>query len=148
MNSKHYRVILHRELKKLQEELEAYPNEEALWITTDGIQNSAGALAVHLMGSLKSYIGQGLGKVPYERNRELEFNAPPRPRAEILAEIDEVRSLSKEVLDNLDADELAGTFPQEIDGQSYPTELILHHVLGHLTYHLGQINYHRRLLAK
>ncbi|MEO1653970.1 MAG: DinB family protein [Bacteroidota bacterium] len=147
MNSKHYRVILHRELKKLKEELEAYPQEEALWLTQEGIQNSAGTLAVHLLGSLRTYIGKALGKVDYQRNKEAEFKAAPRPRQEILAEIDAVLALTKDVLDQLDSETIAGTFPQEVEGQNYPTELILHHVLAHVTYHLGQINYHRRLLG-
>ncbi len=147
LNPKHYRVILERELKKLYEEIAAYPSEEALWKVTAGIQNSGGNLALHLIGNLKGYFGSALGDTGYLRDKNTEFSQQNVPKATILAEIEGLYAPLKKIIDGLTPNIIEGDYPQEIEGKTYPTALILHHLLAHFTYHLGQINYHRRLLV-
>ena len=43
-------------------------------------------------------------------------------------------------------DKLNETYPINVFGYEMTTEYFLTHLTTHLTYHLGQINYHRRLL--
>ncbi len=145
MNPQHYRIILQRELKKLKEEIEQYPSEEAMWKVPAGIHNSAANLAIHLVGNLNYYVGEVLGKTGYERQKEQEFTRKDYNRAQILEAIDQVMVMVQKVLDDLAEEVLVGIYPAEVEGQTYPTELILHHTMAHFAYHLGQINYHRRL---
>lgn len=147
LNPKHYRIILERELKKLYDEVAAYPSEEALWQMPKGISNSGGNLALHLIGNLKGYFGAALGGTDYLRDKSTEFSQKNVPQASILAEIEALFAPLKEIIEGLETKTLEGDFPQEIEGKTFPTELMLHHLLAHFTYHLGQINYHRRLLT-
>lgn len=147
MTPKYYRIILHRELDKLQAELTKYEQEEDIWKLYPGIQNSAGNLAIHLLGNLKHYVGAEIGQTGYERDKPSEFQVKGISREEIYAEIEEVKKLTKDILDNLSSEVLEGDFIDRLEDKVYPTELILHHIMAHFTYHLGQINYHRRLLV-
>jgi hypothetical protein len=147
LNPKHYRVILERELKKLHDEVSAYTSEASLWKVSEGITNSGGNLAVHLVGNLKYYIGAVLGKEDYVRNKELEFSIKNVSKATILADIEGLFEPLKQIIDNLENEVIDGNYPSEIEGKTYPTELILHHTIAHFSYHLGQINYHRRILG-
>ena len=49
-------------------------------------------------------------------------------------------------LDNLTEDQLGGDFPMIIWEKPTPADYTLVHLATHLNYHLGQVNYHRRLL--
>ena len=62
-----------RELKKLREEIAAYPSEESLWLIAGQIKNPSGNLCMHLVGNLNTYIGARLGGTDYVRDRPLEF---------------------------------------------------------------------------
>ena len=142
------KTVFDRDLNKLHQEIEAYQTEQALWRTEPGISNSAGNLCLHLLGNLNTYIGAVLGRSGYIRNRDLEFSARDVPRAELLARIAETRRVVEAALTPLTDDQLAHEYP--IIVWEAPTSLgyLLMHLTTHLTYHLGQINYHRRLLDK
>ncbi len=47
---------------------------------------------------------------------------------------------------NLKNEDLQKTFPINVFNYEMTTEFFLVHLTTHLNYHLGQINYHRRLL--
>ncbi|WP_311136920.1 hypothetical protein [Chryseobacterium luquanense] len=49
-------------------------------------------------------------------------------------------------LEKVSEEDLNKEFPIQALGYPMTTEYFLIHLLGHLSYHLGQINYHRRLL--
>jgi uncharacterized damage-inducible protein DinB len=49
-------------------------------------------------------------------------------------------------LDQLSEDDLAREYPLIVFDKKMSTEYFLVHLATHLAYHLGQINYHRRLL--
>lgn len=139
--------ILERHLQTLRTELEAYEREEDLWKTAPGIANSAGTLALHLMGNLQHYIGAVLGKTGYVRDRDAEFARRDVPRAEILSELERTIGVVRRVLPSLDPTTLADEYPQEVAGRRMTTGYHLIHLTAHFTYHLGQVNYHRRLLG-
>ena len=137
--------IFERELLKLKEELTNFKDEANIWKTTNGVSNSAGNLALHLMGNLNHFIGALLGNTGYVRKRDEEFSQKNIPREEMLANIDKVIAMVPGVLNSLSAEQLQQDFPFEVFGKR-PTEFYLLHFYGHLSYHLGQINYLRRIL--
>ena len=137
--------LIERDLLKLREELAAFKNEEHLWATLPGVTNSVGNLSLHLIGNLNHFIGATLGQTGYVRQRDMEFSTRGVSREHIIAEIDKVRDMVGRVLGGLAPDVLEAQYPFEIFGQR-STGFYLTHFYGHLTYHLGQINYLRRIL--
>ena len=140
--------LFERDLAKLKQEIVAYTNEADLWKIQDGIANSAGNLCLHLVGNLKHFVGKILGGVAYERNREKEFADKDVPKEQLLKSIDETKEAVTGALSKLSAEDIDKIYPLSVFGYEMTTEYFLIHLYGHLNYHLGQINYHRRLLNK
>ena len=139
--------LFERDLQRLKTEIDLYKDEDYLWILKEGISNSAGNLCLHLLGNLNHYIGAILGNTDYVRYREDEFNLKNIPRQDLLTNIENCRHVVKTILHKLTAEDLAKEFEQKVFDRPVTTEMMLMHLTTHLTYHLGQINYHRRLLA-
>jgi len=135
-----------RDLNKLKTEIELYQNEERIWQMEGKIKNSGGNLCLHLLGNLNTYIGRELGKTGYIRHRDLEFSQKNVPRSEMIQQIEETIQMINSSLDKLSDDQLTEEYPLLIWKEKTSTEYLLVHLTTHLTYHLGQINYHRRLL--
>ena len=140
------KILLRRDLEKLKQEIELYRSEEKIWYVENGISNSAGNLCLHLVGNLNTYIGAEFGKTGYVRHRDLEFSLKDVPRMELLRKITETIAVVEKALDSLTAKQLAAEYPQQVFDKPMTTEYFLVHLSSHLTYHLGQVNYHRRLL--
>lgn len=142
------KTLFDRDLNKLYQEIEAYQTEQALWRIAPGIRNSAGNLCLHLLGNLNTYIGAELAHTGYVRNRDQEFSAQNIPRAHLLASITATQLMVVAALTPLPDAQLATQYPVLV--WEAPTSLgyLLLHLTTHLAYHLGQINYHRRLLDK
>ncbi len=139
--------ILLRELGTLQAEIEAYPREADLWRVVPGISNPGGTLALHLCGNLQHYIGARLGNSGYVRDRAAEFSQRDMPRVEILRLVDTTIASVTAALSRLDARALDADFPEAVGGFTLKTTEFLAHLASHLAYHLGQIDYHRRLTS-
>lgn len=138
-----------RDLLKLKEEINLYKDETKLWVIDKEIKNSAGNLALHITGNLNHFIGAILGNNGYVRNREAEFADKNIPLSEIIKGIDNTTEVIKSVLPQTTDEELKKDYPVEVlkyKGRM-SKEFFLIHLYGHLNYHLGQVNYHRRLLA-
>ncbi len=138
--------IFERDLLKLKEEISLYKDENNLWVTEKQISNAAGNLTLHLIGNLNHFIGATLGHTGYVREREKEFSTKNIPLKELLASIDTTVNIVRQTLGSLTAEDLNKNFPLEKHGQVVKTDFMLLHLLAHLEYHLGQINYHRRLI--
>lgn len=138
-----------RDLTKVMAELEAYASDDALWTVRGEIANSAGTLALHLSGNLSQFVGEDLGGVPYERDRPAEFSRRDVPRAELLADLRRTLNVVQATLAGLDETRLDHINPRQLPGfpDNMTTRFFLIHLYGHLNYHLGQINSHRRLTA-
>lgn len=141
-------TLFSRDLQKLKIEVEAYSANSNLWLVEENISNSAGNLCLHLIGNFNHFIGAALGKTGYIREREKEFADKNIPRSEIVANIEATEKMISEVLHTLTAEDLERDFPINVFGQPMTTEYFLIHLTTHLSYHLGQINYHRKLLDK
>lgn len=139
--------LFNRDLQRLQDELSAYPSETAIWQTAPGISNSAGTLVLHLNGNLQHFIGAVLGNTGYVRNREAEFSTRDVPRSTLLEEIRETVRVIGTVLPSLNETAFAEVYPVKVFDEQMTTGHFLVHLSTHLNYHLGQINYHRRLLS-
>ena len=138
--------IFIRDLSKLKGEIESYPNENSIWEIRSDINNSAGNLTLHLIGNLNTYIGAELNKTGYIRNRELEFTRKNVPRVQLIKSIEATINVIENALDQLSVTDLEKEYPILIWEKKTSTEYVLIHLTTHLAYHLGQINYHRRLL--
>ena len=139
--------IIERDLNKLEEEINLYSNEEIIWRINKDIKNSGGNLCLHLCGNLQHFIGAILGKTGYVRNRDNEFAAKGIARAELIAEIQRTKNAVESTLRKLNPTVLKDEFPIQVLGYPMTTLYFLTHLSAHLEYHLGQINYHRRLLS-
>lgn len=138
--------LFRRDLTRLSQQVEAFPNDEALWQTLPGVTNAAGNLALHIEGNLREYIGRQLGKLPYTRNRELEFSTKGMSRRELGTRIAELRRSIPEVIEHLSSEQLDTEYPKVVLEIATSTRQLLIHLHGHLNWHLGQIDYLRRVL--
>ena len=139
--------LFNRDLNKLNDEILAYPDEYSLWEVDAKIKNSGGNLAIHIIGNLNHFIGAHLGSTNYIRQRDKEFNDKNVPRELIVDQIKDIKNILNDVLSSLNNEVLSRNYPIEVFGKPMSTEYFLIHLYGHLNYHLGQINYHRRLLS-
>jgi hypothetical protein len=139
--------LILRDLDKLEKEITLYPTEESIWRVSGQITNPAGNLCLHLCGNLQHYIGFRLGNTEYKRNRDLEFTAKNIPREKLLAEITQTKKAVRDALSLLHPEQLNAIYPENVFNEPMTTQYFLVHLSGHLTYHLGQVNYHRRLLS-
>ncbi len=139
-------TLFERDLQRLHKEIAAFGQEEHLWQTAGNVPNSAGNLALHLAGNLLTYIGDTLGKHSYVRNREAEFATKNLPKQELLGQIEHTKAVVHTSLQTLRAEDLALEYPEEVLGYKMTTHFFLMHLLAHLSYHLGQVNYLRRIL--
>lgn len=139
--------LFDRDLLKLKSELEAYKSEDLLWKLRGEISNSAGNLCLHLMGNLNHYLGAQLGNTGFIRNRPLEFSDKNIPIAELISKIEATRLMLPKVLENLTPEDLSTNHTEEYNNGQGSNEYFLIHLYGHFSYHLGQINYHRRLIS-
>jgi hypothetical protein len=137
--------LFHRDLNTLKREIDAYQNEDNLWISNDEISNSAGNLALHLIGNLNHFIGATIGS-GYVRQRDLEFSLKDVPKAELIIQIDDTISIVESIINRLTESDLQKEYKRRVSEDYMTTEFFLVYLTIHLAYHLGQINYHRRLL--
>jgi uncharacterized damage-inducible protein DinB len=135
-----------RDLNKLKQELELYVNEAVIWKTDKQIANTAGNLCLHLVGNLNTYIGATLGKTGYIRNRDLEFSQKDVARKELIQKVEATIRMIEEVLPTVSEATIQQEYPIVVLAEKTSTEYFLVHLAAHLSYHLGQVNYHRRLL--
>lgn len=140
--------LYERDLDKLLQELKAYKNEENLWLIDGEIANSGGNLVLHLCGNLRHFIGAMLGGSSYIRQRDDEFALKDVKRYELVSQINQTKKSVLETLAELPEEKLDEIYPVNVLGKEMTTLFFLHHLYGHLNYHLGQINYHRRLFDK
>ncbi len=140
--------IFGRDILKLKDELNNYKDEKMLWVTGEGINNSPGNLCLHLVGNLNHFIGSVLGKNGYQRERDKEFSLKNIPVSELNAMIERTSEVVLKTLTAMTEKDLDQDFPEMKHDKFLKTDFMLLHLLAHFNYHLGQINYHRRLMDK
>ena len=138
--------LFERDLEKLKTEITSYKDEKKMWELTGEISNSAGNLCLHICGNLQHFIGSVLGISGYKRDRDSEFSRKNIPMDEMIRKIDHTMFTVKKTLNELDVNRLDEIYPINVFGKEMTTAFFLVHLTTHLNYHLGQINYHRRVL--
>jgi hypothetical protein len=138
--------LFKRELEKLKLEISSYQNEKNLWLVDKNIANSAGNLCLHLVGNLNTYIGAEIGKTGYIRNRDLEFSQKDVPQQQLIKMVEDTIKVVEDGLNKLNESDLENEYSLLVFKEKTSTGFFLIHMAAHLDYHLGQINYHRRLL--
>ena len=140
------RSIFKRDLELLSTEIAMYQNEEKLWHIEGNIANSSGNLCLHLVGNLNHFIGAVLDNTGYVRQRDLEFSSKDIPKSVLLEMIKSTADMIEHTFSTLSDEQLEVEYPIVVFAEKMTTAYFLVHLATHLTYHLGQINYHRRLL--
>jgi hypothetical protein len=139
--------LLQRDLALLEKEISLYPDSKLIWLVKGEIKNPAGNLCLHLCGNLQHFIGTVLGNSGYIRQREKEFSIKGLSSKELIEEINKTRKILAETLSHIDPSGLEKEYPIQVFGEPMTVQYFLMHLAGHLNYHLGQVNYHRRLLT-
>lgn len=140
-------AIICRELRALERELNAYQTEDQVWALPPGLPNSAGTLALHAAGNLRHFIGSVLGSTPYVRDRDAEFGRRDVPRAELIDGLHAADKAVGETLGQLDPAKLAERYPLLVANRRVVTGDFLTHLAVHLAYHVGQVDFHRRIVT-
>lgn len=135
-----------QDLSRVKDEILQFRNEDNLWLTVGTAKNSAGNLVLHLVGGTSYLIGSLLAHTGYQRNREQEFLLKGIPRAALLQQLDSLIALVGNTLRAMPAETLGSPYPIPFDDKEVPVRYVLVKLLGHINYHLGQINYLRRML--
>jgi hypothetical protein len=135
-----------RDLNRLRKQIDSFASDDALWQTLPGVINPAGNLALHLEGNLREFVGRQLGKLPYSRTRDLEFSLKRLSREDVSSRLEELSQTIPSIIENLSAEQLEMEYPEEVLDSAMTTHHFLVHLYGHLNWHLGQIDYLRRML--
>lgn len=133
-------------LNQLKAEIEAFPNDASLWMVPKGVSNSPGNLALHLAGNLQHFVGALLGNTGYVRDRDLEFSIKGQTKEYVLEQIEKAHEVVQATLSSLTEEQENAIFPSDFKGEMVKVNVALSHLLAHLAYHNGQINYLRRML--
>jgi hypothetical protein len=144
--SSEFAALYRRDLARLVRQHDAFSDAD-LWRVLPGVTNAAGNLMLHLNGNLREYIGRQIGDVAYTRDRPREFAARDVPRAEMTAALAELATLIPDVLAAAPVARWDDTFPENVLGEPLTNRHFVVHLYGHLGYHLGQIDYLRRVLT-
>ena len=144
MSASTLRLLITRELRAFRRELEAYPDDASVWRPVPGLPNTGGTLALHVAGNIRHFIGAIVGRDGYVRDRDAEFARRDVPRAELIAGLDAAIVAVDGALASASPDLMRGTWPEPIAKRAVSAADFLVHLVAHLAYHLGQIDYHRR----
>lgn len=141
------KTLFLRELDGLIDEIEAYPDDDALWKKAPAIENPGGTLALHLAGNLRHFVGASMAGSDYTRDRKAEFSRTDLTRSEVAGTIRAAREEVARALGSMTEADLELSAP--LHGFEPPPgrRRFLIHLLSHLAYHLGQVDYHRRFVS-
>jgi hypothetical protein len=132
-------VSLFRFYKRLGDGALSQASDEAIFAVLDAEANSIAVIVKHLEGNMRSRWRDFLttdGEKP-DRDRDAEFEAPPKTRAEVLALWESGWALVFRELDRVTEPDMARTI--YIRGEGHSVTQAIHRQLAHYAYHVGQI---------
>jgi len=135
-----------KDLRKLIEEVNLFRNEENLWKTLGTVKNSSGNLVLHIIGGLNHFFGAILAHTGYVRNRDLEFSKKGVARKDLVAQLEALIPTVNATLASITPEQMDAEYPIPFDDAKNSNSYVLVRLLVHLDYHLGQVNYLRRIL--
>lgn len=132
-------------LNSLKDEISLYKDPGKIWLLSGSISNTPGNLCLHICGNLNHFFGAVIGNTGYIRERDQEFSKRNLSREELFGAIDETKIMIGKIFDDLTQDDINKIYPINKFGENVTYGFIFSRLVSHLSYHLGQINYHRRL---
>lgn len=141
-----FTIFISRGIEAIITELQQYKNEEDVWKVSGEIKNSGGNLALHINGSISHFVGAVMAGNGYIRNRDAEFTDRNIPREKIIAALNSTKAMCTEFIHRQSPEFFTAIFPLTTFGDNRSNHYVLMQMVTHLQYHLGQINYHRRLM--
>ena len=132
-----------RDIRKMIEEVNLFGNEEHLWQTQGTVRNSCGNLVLHIIGGMNYLIGTTLAHTGYIRDRDLEFLRKGVGRKDLVVQLEQLIPMINETLNTVSLEE---NYPHTFDDATRTNGYVLVQLSLHLNYHLGQVNYLRRIL--
>ena len=135
-----------RDIQRIIDEIALFKDEANIWKICGSIKNSAGNLVLHLIGGLNYLIGTNLFHTGYVRNRDAEFTIKGIEKEQLMEQLKELNSMIGKTISSLTEEQLDSSFPIFFDKENATVNYVLTQLLLHLNYHLGQINYLRRIL--
>jgi uncharacterized damage-inducible protein DinB len=124
-------------LPKIERCLDKLSDQDIWWRPNDA-SNSIGNLILHLCGNVTMWIIGGVGDLPFERNRQLEFDERRElPSEELRQRLRTVVQRADQVLSTLDEKSLE----RRRQIQDYDVSVLeaVYHVVEHFSMHTGQI---------
>ena len=135
-----------RDIRKLIEEVNLFSNEDNLWRTHGSVKNTSGNLVLHITGGLNYLVGTQLAQTGYVRNRDQEFTSKGVKKEYLIAGLEELIPMINKTLNAFTQEDMEAEYPLIFDDMKVSNSYVLLQLLLHLNYHLGQINYLRRML--
>jgi hypothetical protein len=130
-------LLLADYLPKIDRSLDPLSADDIWWRPNDA-SNSIGNLILHLRGNVTMWIIGGVGKRPFERNRQAEFDERTQiPAVELKRRLRETVQQADEVMRALTASELLTR--RQIQGYDVTVLEAIYHVVEHFGMHTGQI---------
>ena len=112
--------------------------DDDIWWRPNEASNSIGNLVLHLCGNVTMWILGGVGRLPFERDRQQEFDERRSiPAAELRSRLRGVVQRADEVMGAVGSDELLSR--RQIQGYDVTVLEAIYHVVEHFGMHTGQI---------
>src|ERR1041385_9544507 len=113
--------LYRRDLTRLLQELEAFPDTSSLWRPLPGISNSAGNLILHLEGNLRECSCRCIGAIPYQRRRDAEFSTTGLTAAELRPRVQQLIDQVPATIAALTPESLDAIQPEPLGNRQMPT---------------------------
>jgi uncharacterized damage-inducible protein DinB len=140
------KTIITRDLQTLKKELNIGIKNHQLWKVYPGITNSIGNLTLHICGNLRHFIGNVIGNSGYQRDRDAEFTNNSATINELQSLIDKTIEEISTAMDKISKNSASEDYHVEIGGNRMKNNEAVIYLISHLGYHLGQVNYLRRII--
>ncbi len=137
-----------RDLAAVGREVDAYADDVQPWVVVPGLPNVGGTLVLHVCGNLRHYVGAVLGGSGYVRDRPMEFSTHDVSRQQLGQIVNSARAEVARALSAIDPAILQIRYPERVGPVLLTTGDFLFHLVSHLAYHLGQLDYHRRVVTR
>jgi uncharacterized damage-inducible protein DinB len=113
-------------------------SDEDVWWRPNDASNSIGNLILHLSGNVTQWLIGGVGRRPFERHRQQEFDERRQiPAPELFTRLKAVVEDAVEIISGLQAGDLLGR--RQIQGYDVTALEAIYHVVEHFGMHTGQI---------
>ena len=136
-STSHARLITADYVPKIERCLDGLSDDDIWWRPNEA-SNSIGNLVLHLCGNVTMWIIGGVGALPFERNRQREFDERrSMPAEELRSRLRGVVQQADEVIGSVRSDELLSR--RQIQGYDVTVLEAIYHVVEHFGMHTGQI---------